>query len=146
MGGLAIKDLYRKHISVLRNPLIANIFYLAGFIDKWARGTLNIIKYLKKENLSLPEFGLLPSYFETSFYRQLATPVTTPVTAPVNLTILEERMLNEIRKDNKISRTQIADNLGISLNTVKEYIVKLKKKGALNRVGKTSNGYWQITI
>lgn len=146
IGGLTIKDLYHEHTSVLRNPLISNIFYLAGFIDKWARGTLNIIEYLKEENLSLPEFGLLPSYFETVFYRQITHLDTTLDTTQVNLTILEERILNEIRKDNKISRTQIADSLGISLNTVKEYIIKLKKKGALNRIGKTSNGYWQITI
>jgi len=146
IGGLTVKDLYRRHISVLRNPLIANIFYLSGLIDKWARGTLNIIRHLKKEGLSLPEFGLLQSYFETIFYRQITIPDTTPDTTPVNLTVLEERILNEIRKDNKISRTQVANNLGISLNTIKEYIAKLKKKGALNRAGKTSKGYWQITI
>ena len=32
---LSIDDLYREHESRLRNPLIANVFYMAGFIDAW---------------------------------------------------------------------------------------------------------------
>jgi predicted HTH transcriptional regulator len=30
------------------------------------------------------------------------------------------------------------------LDTIKEYIEKLKEKGMLRRIGQTSAGYWQI--
>ena len=35
---LTLADLYREHESRLRNPLLAQVFYYAGFIDIWGRG------------------------------------------------------------------------------------------------------------
>jgi ATP-dependent DNA helicase RecG len=74
-----------------------------------------------------------------------ATPQATPqVTPQVRLTELETKIVNEILKDNKISRNKISRILKISSDTVKEYIEKLKKKGILKRIGETSSGYWEI--
>ena len=52
--------------------------------------------------------------------------------------------LNEIKNNLKISREQIAERLRIKPGTVKEYIKKLKDKGVLRRVGKTSGGHWEV--
>lgn len=41
---LHIEDLSREHDSYQRNPLIADIFYRAGYIEAWGRGTLTIIE------------------------------------------------------------------------------------------------------
>jgi ATP-dependent DNA helicase RecG len=60
------------------------------------------------------------------------------------LTELEGKVLNEIKNNLKISREQIAERLRIKPGTVKEYIKKLRDKGVLRRVGKTSGGYWEI--
>jgi len=57
---------------------------------------------------------------------------------------LESKVLGEIIKDPRISRNQISKKLGIGPDTVKEYLGKLKKKGILERKGKTSGGYWKI--
>ena len=69
MKGLTIKSLYKKHPSVHRNKLIANIMYLSGQIDNWGRGTLNIMKEMKKEELQMPEFKEYDSYFHIIFNR-----------------------------------------------------------------------------
>ena len=66
------------------------------------------------------------------------------VTPQVMLTELEERVLNDIKNNVKISREQIAERLRIKPGTVKEYIKKLKDKGVLRRVGKTSGGHWEV--
>ena len=63
----------------------------------------------------------------------------------VGLTKLESKIIAEIKKDKKISRCQIASNLRIKPDTVKEYLNKLKDKGVLRRIGKTSSGYWFVT-
>ena len=60
------------------------------------------------------------------------------------LTGLESKVLGEIIKDPRISRSQISKKLGIRPDTVKEYLGKLKKKGILERKGATSGGYWKI--
>jgi len=57
---------------------------------------------------------------------------------------LEKKVLNEIKNNVRISRDQLSEKLGIKPDTVKEYIKKLRDKGVLRRVGKTSGGYWEI--
>ncbi len=41
---------------------------------------------------------------------------------------------------------KIAEALGIGIDTVKEYIKRLKDKGVLMRRGKTSAGYWEVLV
>ncbi|MBS3121472.1 winged helix-turn-helix transcriptional regulator [Candidatus Woesearchaeota archaeon] len=53
-------------------------------------------------------------------------------------------MIYEIKKNPKISRKGLAVKLRISIDTVKEYLEKLKQKKALKRIGKTSAGHWEI--
>jgi len=130
--GLSISDLYKEHDSKLRNPVIANVFYKAGYIDAWGRGILNILELLKKEELGVPKFEESANSFRIIFKRK-ATP-------QVRLTKLESKIIAEIKKDKKISRSQIARNLRIKPDIVKEYLNKLKDKRVLRRIGKTSGG------
>jgi ATP-dependent DNA helicase RecG len=66
------------------------------------------------------------------------------VTPQINLTFLENNMVNELIKNPAITRKQIASNLDISPETVKEYLEKLKKKGLLRRIGAARGGYWEV--
>lgn len=45
-----VKNLMGKHASRPYNPNIANVFYLAGFIESWGRG---IEKYVKLASLMI---------------------------------------------------------------------------------------------
>jgi len=60
------------------------------------------------------------------------------------LTVLEEKIFVEIKQESRIARRLIAESLDIGVDKVKEYINRLKKKGILRRIGKTSKGYWKI--
>jgi len=55
--GLKPEDLKREHSSRPRNPLIANVFYLRGFIERWGRGTQRIVELCVKAGHPEPEFG-----------------------------------------------------------------------------------------
>lgn len=50
-------ELKKPHASYLRNPLLADIFYKAGYIESRGRGTLNIIDYCTSANLPEPEMS-----------------------------------------------------------------------------------------
>ncbi|MBU3912482.1 MAG: winged helix-turn-helix transcriptional regulator [Nanoarchaeota archaeon] len=77
-----------------------------------------------------------------NFYRtERATPQATP---QAELTELENKIVDEIKKNIKISRKELADILNISSDTIKEYLGKLKLKKIIKRIGETSAGYWQI--
>lgn len=64
---LSIDGLLTKHKSYPRNQLIANVFYLAGFIETWGRGITKICNSFIDSNLDKPKFeedqgGLLVSF------------------------------------------------------------------------------------
>lgn len=84
---------------------------------------------------------------EALLSEELAPPATPPATPPAGelLTDLEERFLSVISENKAISRTQLAEHLEIGLDTVKEYLRKLREKGYLERVGgNTSAGRWKL--
>ena len=54
--GYTVDTLLGKHTSKPRNPTIAKIFYMAGFIEAWGRGIEKIVEGFTKENLTPPTF------------------------------------------------------------------------------------------
>ncbi len=55
--GLKPQDLKGEHSSRPRNPLISNVFYLRGIIERWGRGTQKIVELCVKAGHPEPEFG-----------------------------------------------------------------------------------------
>ncbi|RLB79092.1 MAG: hypothetical protein DRH15_09425 [Deltaproteobacteria bacterium] len=55
--GLKPEDLKRDHASRPRNPIIAQVFYLRGMIERWGRGTQKIVELCVKAGHPEPEFG-----------------------------------------------------------------------------------------
>lgn len=53
-------NLFEKHASKPYNPNIAEVFYLAGFIESWGRGIEKICNSLKEDNLPMPEYTVHP--------------------------------------------------------------------------------------
>jgi len=147
-------------MSVRRNEIIADMFFRIHKVERLGMGIKRMRKMMREAGLKEPEFDA-NGFFKAVFYRspELAgippritpqeTPQVTPQVPPqvppkVTLTELESRILKVIAQNPRISRNKLADALKIGPDTVKEYINKLKKKGVLRRIGKTSGGYWEI--
>ena len=146
------ENLLIKHASRPFNPNIANVFYLAGFIESWGRGIEKICEACREDGLPMPEFIVNPSDIMVKFTspedRVVRSPgketgeVTDRVTDEV--TNAEGRILNELKKNTGYSYVMIAGNLGISKKTVAEHIKALKEKGIIERVGNNKTGHWKI--
>lgn len=54
--GLSIEDLKQDHPSRPRNPLIAEVFYRRGFVERWGRGTQKIVELCVAAGHPEPEF------------------------------------------------------------------------------------------
>jgi len=78
-------------------------------------------------------------YFVSVNYREQKT-VTTPKTTPKT----RERLLELIGRNSRVTREELAQQLGISINGVKQHILKLKKEGVLERIGGNRVGSWRI--
>ncbi|MCD6277079.1 transcriptional regulator, partial [candidate division WOR-3 bacterium] len=70
---LTIEDLKREHSSYPRNPLIANAFYLAGFIERWGSGTRRIVDLCKAQGLPEPDYKEEQGGFSVWFYKDIFT-------------------------------------------------------------------------
>ncbi|MBM3211088.1 winged helix-turn-helix transcriptional regulator [Candidatus Poribacteria bacterium] len=127
-------------VSIRRNELIADLFFRMDKVEKVGTGIIRMREMMKNAGLTKPKIKV-NSFFTIIFKRPLVSPQEYPQVA---LTELEKKLLYEIKKDPKISRKKLSTVLGIKPYTVKEYIERLKKKGALQRMGKTSSGYWLI--
>lgn len=65
------------------------------------------------------------------------------VNEPVNDTVYVS-VFSLIKKDKKITATQMSEHLQVSLSTVKRKIKQLKIKGIIERVGSDKTGYWKV--
>ncbi len=70
---LTIKDLKKKHDSVLRNHLIGKCFFLIKFIEQWGTGTNRIIKECLKHGLPEPLFELIAENLVVTFRKYKVT-------------------------------------------------------------------------
>ena len=62
-----VANLMSKHASKPYNPGIANVFYLAGYIESWGRGIEKICNACQEDGSPQPEFSINP---EDMSYRE----------------------------------------------------------------------------
>ncbi|WP_276318665.1 ATP-binding protein [Marinitoga lauensis] len=151
---LTIEDIKKgNQKSHPRNKLIAEIFRDAGFIERYGSGIKRAIMELKMNNLAEPDIKEISGGLEVTIYSSKTALKTTPKTAlkttpktSYQITNLERKILIKINENSKITRKELAKELNISLNTIKEYIAKMKKKNLLTRIGSSRNGYWKVEV
>ena len=54
--GISVEDLKRDHPSRPRNPLIAEVFFRRGLVERWGRGTQKIVELCTRAGHPEPEF------------------------------------------------------------------------------------------
>jgi ATP-dependent DNA helicase RecG len=86
---LTIEDLRHTHESVLRNRLIANVFYVRGLIEKWGIGTNKMIDLCRQEGIPEPEFMARSGGLAVIF--KFKEPVGTTPRSIVNSPVLSHR-------------------------------------------------------
>lgn len=146
------ESLLRKHASKPYNPNIANVFYLAGFIESWGRGIEKICDACKEDELPAPEFTINPSDIMVKFTAPSdrivhgPTKVIDGVTDRVTdrVTDAEKRILEALLMDPGYSYADLSEYLSLSRKTVAEHIKKLKEKGMIKRIGNNKKGYWKV--
>ena len=92
---ITVEDLSRPHPSRPHNKLIADVFYKAGFIESWGRGTQRIIDNCVAEGLSAPVYEYKMGFLYLTFMSKQI--VESPYVADETLRPLGEtlRPLNE---------------------------------------------------
>lgn len=136
-----------------RNPLIAEIVFLSGEIEKWGTGIKNVYKKCQEENLKVKFEDRKTAFFVVIYRKKLENLIENTekklnkndtVNDTVKLNKTETKILNVINRNSQITQQEIANELNVSVLTIKRNINKLKEKGLLIRIGADKNGYWKI--
>lgn len=146
--GVILNQLSKTHPSVPRNPLIANVFYLCGMIEKWGRGTLDMIQDCKAAGNPPPIYEEIGGSFSVTL--PLREPMHTIVlTGPdeQGLTNRQREILN-ILKQGMLSRDQIMEQLKQppAVRTVQLDLLKLAKRNIIMKSDESGGRFvkWSI--
>ena len=149
LADLSVDQLKKKHNSVLRNPLIANVFFIAGKIEKWGRGTIDMIKDCK--NVGNP----LPIYEEMANNFSVTLPLREPIQSfifekqesklIINLTKRQHSIL-EILKFGPLNRQQLMDKLklDVTIRTIQRDLSLLKRDKLIKSNGESKAMLWSL--
>ena len=143
--GFTMESLLGKHRSRPRNRKIANVFYFAGFIETWGRGTNKIIESLTKAGLREPKFEEDCGGVSVTIYRK---PMDKLFQQPAVLKLQEElserekSILGLITSNNTISIKEISGILDVSYKTVQRDLSHIKEAYHIGWVGSSKNGHW----
>ena len=135
-----IEKFTQPHQSKPFNPILANVFYRAGFIENWGRGTLNIVEDCIRHGLPKPTFEYDWTAVKVTFYKTIAD---DKINGTINGTI--NQIAECIKNNPNISVVDLSENLNIPIRTLKRKIKLLVDKRIIEyRGSKKTGGYWKI--
>ncbi len=147
--GVLLTQLSKEHPSIQRNPRIAHVFYLCGKIEKWGRGTLDMIQDCKKAGNPLPRYEEVGGSFSITL--PLKVPLRT--IAPMKFHQIGQKKLTdrqmaimEILRTGSLSRKQIMDRMNNppADRVIQKELLILKKLGLVFIVGSGKVVQWSI--
>ena len=161
--GYTVEKLMEPHESHPRNRLMANVFYLSGFIEAWGRGYEKIREAFEKEKLEVPVFeevrgGMMATIKREKFMAiQAKGGVVDNDKDVVDVVIddvvdkLSERQLviyKMIRKsvvDGVVeTANSIANKINLSSRTIQRDLTRLKDLNVIKHEGPDNGGEWVI--
>lgn len=124
-------ELFEKYSWYFRNALVrANYEDLSKGIYKTEKYLINFLSnLLLNENHALKNREMHVKYIDT-VRKQNDT--------------VNDTVFHLIKRNNKITATEISSQLKVSLSTAKRKIKALKKTGKIERIGSDKTGHWKI--
>ena len=157
---LSTQNLFEKHYSKPYNPLIAQTFFKAGFIESWGRGFEKIKKECEQYNTPIPEIeikssGVMIKCNPSKIYTQLLNEMNTKNSNSNfannftdnftnRFTDVEIKILETIKNEPTISQAKLSERIGVSKRTITNNMNNLQKRQIIERVGNNKSGYWKI--
>lgn len=113
-SGITPESLTRAHLSVQRNPIIAEVFYRTGLIEKWGRGTNRVAEMCATAGIAAPEFAEVTGAAVVTFRVPVAGAGSRAESgAESKAESLDGRVLRALRSG-ELSKSHLARKLGLS--------------------------------
>lgn len=149
-----LQRLLGKHPSRPFNPLLANAFFRAGYIEAWGRGIDRIHRECRAHRIPEPLFefdvaGVMVTFRASDDHVAVvrAAESTAQKTAQKTTQKTEDtdaRVLALLRRNPFLTRADLAREIGITPHGIKYQLDRLKAAGRLRRKGGRKSGEWEI--
>ena len=153
MGYKADNDIFAENSWYFRNALVRanyknlkagieeNPVYLERFFRNLILGENNELKN-RYTHIDYDEYMKKMSVKDTGKITDKSHKSHTKVT--VNLTEVQQNIVNAIKQNQFVSQTEIAKELSLARETVNRNMKKLQEQGIIKRVGADKNGHWEV--
>lgn len=136
--GITVEDLKKTpHDSRLRNPLLAQAFYFAGWIERWGSGTIRIVDLCRQQGLPEPDFRSEKGRFEVIFSKDLYTEERL---RGVGLNERQVKAVLWVKEHGKITNTEYQKVCGVSGRTASRDLADLVNREIFMQIGTTGRG------
>ena len=126
---------------MIRNKLIAQVFYDIGYIEKYGSGTTKIIELCRENNLPLPEFKEVSNGFLVVFRKDI---YTEDYLKKLGLNERQIKAVTYVKEKGRITNKEYQDLNNVSKATATRELKALEEKEILVRVGITGKGTFYI--
>lgn len=131
------EKLKTDHISKPRNPLIASVFYYAGFIETWGRGTIRIVNACKQQGLPEPNFENDSGVMKVTLYKDIYNEENL---RKMGLIERQIKALMYIKTNGRIANKEYQEINQVSKRTASRDLEVLVKVGIIEQIGITGKG------
>lgn len=133
-AGISLEDLKRPHSSRPRNPLIADVLFRRGLIERWGRGTQRIVELCVEAGHPEPEFVEIGDAVAVRF---LPAAYIAPHRVSHDLTDRQREILQALAEEGDLALRQIISCLREprSKRTIQKDLSQLRSLGLVESIG-----------
>jgi len=141
--GITVEQLKSPHQSYLRNPLIAKVFYLAGYIEQYGSGTVRMVEWMKEAGLPEPEYKEELGGFSVYFYKDIYTEENL---RKMGLNERQIKAVMYVKEKGRITNREYQEIAGVKERFATIELNGLISKNILQKIGTTGRGTYYAVI
>jgi len=137
-----VEKLKTEHLSKPRNMLLAKVFYFAGFIESWGRGTIKIVENCLKQGLPEPDFIEESGVMKVVFYKDRFTEERL---RKLGLNERQMKAVMYVKESGSINLSSFKNLVGgISEKTLYRDLQDLVNRSILKEIGKKKGRRYEL--
>lgn len=140
--GMSVDDLKRSPHSVLRNPLVAKVFYLAGFVEQYGSGIQRMVKTCADAGIPEPVFSSGVTGFTLNIQRDI---LNKSYLTDIGLNERQISVMMYVKLHGSISSREYHESEQVSLRMAKYDLKELVQRGFLIRTGVNKTTRYHIS-
>lgn len=139
---LTVESLKTDHLSLPRNKVIADLLFLAGFIEQWGSGTLHMLKACREYSLPDPEFREVDDSFSVTFTR---SSLNRLLENPDLINGRQKLVIRYLQENPSISTTEYATKFGCTSKTAQRDLIELESLHIVVKKGRSRSTVYLLS-